>query len=152
MLGKVSVGERVALVSQEDYYQTPCVAEYLAERGKKVEIFHKSVHLATEVARYSIGMVLNRMEKFGVTVHPNLILAEVKPEALAFVSSWGGNTYLKQGFDSVVLVYGSVPQSDLYDQLKAEGSVREVYLAGGAWVPRRLAEATRHGANIGLMI
>jgi hypothetical protein len=92
------------------------------------------------------------MEKFGVTVHPNLILAEVKPEALTFVSSWGGNTYLKQGFDSVVLVYGSVPQSDLYDQLKAEGSVREVYLAGGAWVPRRLAEATRHGANIGLMI
>jgi len=152
MLGKASVGERVALVSQEDYYQTPCVAEYLAERGKKVEIFHKSVHLATEVARYSIGMVLNRVEKFGVAVHPNLILTEVKPEALEFVSSWGGNTYTKHGFDSVVLVYGSVQQPDLYYQLKADGGIREIYLAGGAWVPRRLAEATRHGANIGLMV
>jgi NADPH-dependent 2,4-dienoyl-CoA reductase/sulfur reductase-like enzyme len=152
MLGKASVGERVALVSQEDYYQTPCVAEYLAERGKKVEIFHKSVHLATEVARYSIGMVLNRVEKFGVAVHPNLILTEVKPEALDFVSSWGGNTYTKHGFDSVVLVYGSVQQPDLYYQLKADGGIREIYLAGGAWVPRRLAEATRHGANLGLMV
>jgi NADPH-dependent 2,4-dienoyl-CoA reductase/sulfur reductase-like enzyme len=96
MLGKVAVGERVALVSQEDYYQTPCVAEYLAERGKKVDIFHKSVHLATEVARYSIGMVLNRMEKAGVTVHPNLMLTAVKPDELEFVSSWGGST-LKRG-------------------------------------------------------
>jgi hypothetical protein len=52
----------------------------------------------------------------------------------------------------VVLVYGSVQQPDLYYQLKADGGVRDVYLAGSAWVPRRLAEATRHGANIGLMI
>src|SRR5262249_48939007 len=52
--GKAKVGDRVAIVSQEDYYETPCVAEYLAERGKHVEIFHKSVHLGFEIARYSV--------------------------------------------------------------------------------------------------
>jgi hypothetical protein len=39
----------------------------------------------------------------------------------------------------------------LYDEFKAEGFA-PLYLAGAAWLPRRMAEATRHGANIGLVI
>jgi 2,4-dienoyl-CoA reductase-like NADH-dependent reductase (Old Yellow Enzyme family)/thioredoxin reductase len=152
MRGEAPTGKRVAVVSQEDYYETPCVAEFLAERGKQVEVFHKSVHLGTEIARYSIGMVLNRMELCGVTIHPNLILKEVQADGLEFVSSFGGKTYRKEGFDSVVLVYGSVPQHDLYDRLKAEGDIPQLYLAGSAWLPRFMAEATRHGASIGLVI
>jgi hypothetical protein len=92
------------------------------------------------------------MERCGVTVHPNLILAQIQANGLEFVSSFGGKTYRKEGFDSVVLVYGSVPQHDLYDQLKAEGRIRQLYLAGAAWLPRRMAEATQHGASIGLVI
>jgi hypothetical protein len=152
MLGKASTGNRVAVISQEDYYETPCVAEFLTEHGKQVEVFHKSVHLGTEIARYSIGMVLSRMEHCGVKVHPNLILTQIQADGLEFVSSFGGKTYREEGFDSVVLVYGSVPQHDLYDQLKAEGSIPQLYLAGSAWLPRFMAEATRHGASIGLVI
>ncbi|MBK9466598.1 MAG: FAD-dependent oxidoreductase [Gammaproteobacteria bacterium] len=152
MLGKVSTGDRVAVISQEDYYQTPTVAEFLAARGKQVEVFHKSVHLGTEIARYSIGMVLSRMEQCGIQIHPNLVLKQLWPDGLEFVSSWGGKTYRREGFDSVVLVYGSTPQHELYDQLKAEGCIPQLYLAGSAWLPRRLAEATRHGAGIGLVI
>lgn len=152
LMGKAQTGKRVAVVSQEDYYQTPCVAEYLAERGKDVVIFHKSVHLATEVARYSIGMVLKRMEQCGAKVVPNRLLKSVSADALEFVSSWGEAAYRESGFDSVVLVYGSLQQPGLYEQLEADGSVAQLYLAGSAWVPRRLAEATRHGADIGLLI
>jgi thioredoxin reductase len=152
MQGKVSTGDRVAVISQEDYYETPCVAEFLAEAGKHVEVFHKSVHLGSEINRYSIGMALARMEVCGVTIHPNLILKEVRADGLEFVSSFGVKTYRKEGFDSVVLVYGSVPQHGLYDQLKAEGSIPQLYLAGSAWLPRFMAEATRHGADIGLVI
>ena len=152
MQGKASTGDRVAVISQEDYYETPCVAEFLAEGDKQVEVFHKSVHLGTEIARYSIGMVLSRMEHCGVKVHPNLLLKEVQADGLELISSFGGKTYREEGFDSVVLVYGSVPQHDLYDQLKAEGSIPQLYLAGSAWIPRFMAEATRHGASIGLAI
>jgi 2,4-dienoyl-CoA reductase-like NADH-dependent reductase (Old Yellow Enzyme family)/thioredoxin reductase len=152
MLGTASTGSRVAVISQEDYYETPCVAEFLAERGKQVEVFHKSVHLGTEIARYSIGMVLSRMESAGVTIHPNLLLKAVQADALEFISSFGTKTYRWEGFDSVVLVYGSVPQHDLYDQLKSAGSLPQLYLAGSAWLPRFMAEATQHGASIGLAI
>lgn len=152
LLDMVSTGKRVAVVSQEDYYQTPCVAEYLAMQGKQVEVFHKSVHLGTEIARYSIGMVLKRMEDCGVKIHPNRLLSAVRTDGVDLISSWSGNRYRVDGFDSVVLVYGSVPQSGLFDELKAGSSVAELFLTGAAWVPRRLAEAVRHGANIGLMI
>ncbi len=152
MQARAAIGNRIAVVSQEDYYETPCVAEFLAERGKQVEVFHKSVHLGSEIARYSIGMVLGRMESCSVTVHPNLVLREVRADGLEFVSAFGGKTYCRGGFDSVVLVYGSVPQHELYDQLKADGSIPQLYLAGSAWLPRFMAEATRHGANIGLVI
>jgi NADPH-dependent 2,4-dienoyl-CoA reductase/sulfur reductase-like enzyme len=152
MQGKASTGDRVAVISQEDYYETPCVAEFLAEKGKQVEVFHKSVHLGSEIARYSIAMVLARMEQCGVQVHPNLILKEVQADGFELVSSFGQKTYRKEGFDSVVLVYGSVPQHGLYDQLKAEGGIAQLYVAGSAWLPRHMAEATRHGANIGLVI
>ncbi len=150
--GKASVGDRVAIISQEDYYETPCVAEYLTERGKQVEVFSKSVHLGFEVARYSVGMVLKHMEQCGVKVHPNLVLNEVRSDGFELASSWGDASYNKEGFDSVVLVYGSVANGDLYDQLKADGSIAQVYVAGSAWLPRHMAEATSHGASIGLVI
>jgi 2,4-dienoyl-CoA reductase-like NADH-dependent reductase (Old Yellow Enzyme family)/thioredoxin reductase len=152
MAGKAKTGERVAVISQEDYYETPCVAEYLTDRGRHVEVFHKSVHLGFEIARYSVGMVLARMESHGVVVHPNLMLQKIDADGFDLVSSYGVRTYRKEGFDSIVLVYGSVAQHELYDQLKADGSVAQVYVAGSAWLPRFMAEATRHGASVGLVI
>jgi hypothetical protein len=97
-------------------------------------------------------MVLAHMENVGVQVTPNLVLTEIQADGLEFVSSFGGHTYRKEGFDTVVLVYGSVPKHDLYEQLKADGAIREVYVAGSAWIPRFMAEATEHGATIGLAI
>ncbi|MCP5056421.1 MAG: FAD-dependent oxidoreductase [bacterium] len=152
MQGKVSTGDRVAVVSQEDYYETPCIAEYLASKGKQVEVFHKSLHLGYEIARYSIAMVLAHMENCGVTVHPNLVLKEIDADGLEFLSSFGEKTYRKEGFDSVVLAYGSVPVHNLYDELKTDGSIPQVYVAGSAWLPRFMAEASQHGASIGLAI
>ena len=152
MQGKAQTGKRVAVISQEDYYETPCVAEFLAAQGKEVVVFHKSVHLGSEIARYSIGMVHKRMEEFNVTVKTNLVLTKVDGKAIELSSAWGGKTYREEGFDSVVLVYASTAKCDLYDQLQADGSIKQLFLAGAAWLPRHMAESTRHGANIGLAI
>jgi len=152
MQGKATTGDRVAIVSQEDYYETASVADYLASKGKKVTIFHKNIHLGWEIARYSVGMTLARMETLGVTTVPNVTLTKVDAKGIELVSSFGGHTYRRDDFDSVVLVYGAVPQQGLYDELKADGGIKQLYIAGGAWLPRRMAEATRHGADVGLVI
>jgi len=151
MKGVVSSGQRVALVSQEDYYETASVADYLASKGREVTVFHKSEHIGREIARYSLGMVLAHMEALGVVTVPNVILRQIDADGLEFESAFGGKRVRHEGFDSVVLVYGAVAQAGLYEQLKAEGFA-PLYLAGAAWLPRRMAEATRHGANIGLVL
>ncbi|AMN47893.1 hypothetical protein ACG33_12455 [Steroidobacter denitrificans] len=151
MQGAAACGQRVALVSQEDYYETVSVADYLASQGREVVVFHKSAQLGREIARYSQGMALARMEELGVQTVGNVILTQIDAGGLQFVSVFGGRPVRHEGFDSVVLVYGAVAQNELYDQFKAEGFT-PLYLAGAAWLPRRMAEATRHGANIGLVI
>ncbi|AMN47766.1 hypothetical protein ACG33_11790 [Steroidobacter denitrificans] len=153
LLGKADTGERIALVSQEDGFETLNVAEYLAERGKQVTIFHKSPSVGLATGRYSMGAVLSRLEHREIMVHSNRRLAEVRSGELVFVSSFGGKIYRIEGFDTVVLVYGAVPNGRLYEELRAEEpNICPLYIAGAAWTPRRIAEATQHGARIGLTI
>ena len=150
--GTAEVGKRVAIVSQEDYYETPTIAEYLAHKGKDVEVFHKSYQLGYQIPRYSVAMVLAHMENVGVKVTPNLVLTSIDKDGLDFESTFGRHTYRKEGFDTVVLIYGQLPTHDLYDQLKADGNIEQLYIAGSAWLPRYMAEATEHGAMIGMKI
>jgi NADPH-dependent 2,4-dienoyl-CoA reductase/sulfur reductase-like enzyme len=146
------LGERVAVVSQEDYFETPNVADFLAEQGKRVEVFHKWRGIGAEIDRYSIGPVMSRLVDSDVVIHTGLRLASVGDGKLEFSSAFGGRTRSFEGFDSVVLVYGSVPDAQLYYQLREAGAVDRLFLVGSAWVPRRLAEATQHGARVGVVI
>jgi hypothetical protein len=51
-----------------------------------------------------------------------------------------------------VLVYGTVPDARLYHELRATEAAKRLFLVGAAWVPRALAEATQHGARVGMEI
>jgi hypothetical protein len=104
----------------------------------------------------------------GVKIHSGMRLASISDSKLEFRSAFGGRSYSFEGFDSVVLVYGSVPDTTLYNDLKshlkrhlenelekAPGdavAATRLFLVGSAWVPRYLAEATQHGARVGMEI
>lgn len=148
--GRASTGERVAVISQEDHFETSNVAAFLAAKGKKVEIFHHWLGIGSEIDRYSIGMVMKQLEQGGVMIHTGHILAGVDGNALSFVSAFTGEQGTVDGFDSVVLVYGSAPDTTLYDMLL--GKVPSLYLVGSAWVPRGIHEATEHGMKVGLAV
>jgi len=152
LAGGAQVGERVAVVSQEDHFETPNVADYLADRGTRVEIFHKWMGIGAQIDRYSIGSVMTRLAANDVVIHTGLRLASVGNGKLEFSSAFDGRTRSFEGFDTVVLVYGSVPDARLYYDLKDAGSAARLFLVGSAWAPRLLAEATQHGARVGLEI
>jgi len=152
LAGRAEVGERVAVISQEDHFETPNVADFLAERGKRVEIFHKWTGIGAQIDRYSMGPVRRQLEQNKVVIHTGLRLAGVEATRLEFQSAFDGRRNSFEGFDTVVLVYGSVPDAALYRELKATGEIQRLFLVGSAWVPRRIAEATRHGARVGLEI
>ena len=148
--GRVEVGERVAVVSQEDHMETPSVADYLASSGSQVEIFHRWTAIGREVDRYTMGTVMMRLEQGKVRIHTGRTLVGITGDQIDVISPWTGQSEQIGGFDSVVLVYGSSPDTRLYDELK--GRVPRLFLVGSAWVPRQLAEATRHGMKVGLAV
>jgi len=152
LAGSARVGDRIAVVSQEDHFETPNVADYLADRGKRVEIFHKWTAIGSQIDRYSLGPVMQRLAANGVVIHTGKRLAAVGDGKLEFRSAFDGGMHAFEGFDSVVLVYGSVPDARLHRQLKAACSGVRLFLVGSAWVPRLMAEATLHGARVGMEI
>jgi hypothetical protein len=152
LAGTAPLGERVAVVSQEDHFETPNVADHLASLGHRVEIFHKWTAIGNRIDRYSIGPVMRRIAAHGIPIHTGMRLAAVEGSDLTFSSAFTGASHRHPGFDSVVLVYGSVPDARCYRELEAARPDARLFLVGSAWVPRQLAEATQHGARVGLEI
>ncbi|MBQ76043.1 MAG: hypothetical protein CMQ20_13620 [Gammaproteobacteria bacterium] len=150
--GAAQVGNNVALCSEEDYFETPNIAEYMAAQGKQVTIFHKWSHIGKDIDRYSYGTVLQRLEENGVNVVPGYRLARIDGDRITCISGYSGTEKNFDGFDSVVLVGGSVPQSELYYTLKDNYPFEKVYISGSAWLPRKMAEATQSGATIAMEI
>ncbi len=148
--GTAEVGERVAVVSQEDHHETPNVADFLAAAGRSVTLFHRWTQVGAQVDRYTIGTMMRRLEEGGVEICAGLRLASVDGGRLELRSPYTGALHVRDGFDTVVLVYGSAPDDRLYREL--QGKVERLHLAGSAWVPRRIAEATAHGMRVGLEV
>lgn len=152
LAGRAAVGERVALYSEEDYFETPNIAEFIAAKGKQVTIFHKWAQIGRDIDRYSFGTVMSRLEENNVQIVGGVRLSCVDGEDIHFISAYSGKERVFSGFDTVVLVCGSIPNAELYYTLKDNYPFEKVYLVGSAWLPRRLAEATQHGATIALEI
>ena len=152
LAGTAPLGARVAVVSQEDHFETPNIADHLATADHQVEIFHNWTMIGSRIDSYSIGPVMRRIADHRLPIHTGKRLTAVDGPQLTFVDAFNGTTHRYDGFDSVVLVYGSVPDDRCYRQLTAAQTDARLFLVGSAWVPRQLAEATRHGALVGLEI
>lgn len=148
--GKIDVGRRVVVVSQEDGMETPSVADFLASRGHAVEVFHHWAGVANAVGRYTVGPVLRRLEAGGVTTRSHLRVNRIEAGRVEFVSSLTGATRVVEDVDTVVLSCGSRPDVALYRALK--GEVGRLDLVGAAWAPRGIHEATEHGMRVGLEV
>ncbi|MCC6381851.1 MAG: FAD-dependent oxidoreductase [Dehalococcoidia bacterium] len=148
--GRAKVGQRVAVISAEDHYESVNVADFLAEQGKQVEVFQKWTTLGKEIDRYSIGIVMKRLEQGGVKLSYGQRLAGVHGSCVDLVSAYTGQITHREDFDTVVLVYGSQPDARLYKAL--DGKVTERFLIGSAWVPRGIYEATQHGMKVALAL
>ncbi|MBI4300867.1 MAG: FAD-dependent oxidoreductase, partial [Chloroflexi bacterium] len=59
---KATVGERVLVISKEDHMQTLDVANFLAARGKKVEILYQTREATRLVGRYAQGGIFAQVQ------------------------------------------------------------------------------------------
>lgn len=150
LAGRASLGQRVAVVSEEDGMVTPSVAEYLAAAGHEVLVFHHWAGVACAVGGYTSGTVLRRLEEAGVQLADHLRLHSMVGQTLVLASTLTGRRLEVDGIDSVVVSCGSAPEIDLYRQLR--GRVTGLALVGDAWAPRGIHEATEQGMLAALAI
>jgi 2,4-dienoyl-CoA reductase-like NADH-dependent reductase (Old Yellow Enzyme family)/thioredoxin reductase len=145
--GTAPVGQRVMVVSEDDGMETPSVADFLATQGKQVEILHKWLMIGSRIERYTTGIVFYWLYKNGVVFSPSTRVRSIAGDTVVAYNVHTGEERRIEGVDTVVLSLGSRPASQLHKALA--GKVKELYLVGSAFAPRRLAEATQHGAEVG---
>lgn len=148
--GEAVVRGHVVVVSEDDHMMTPSVADFLAERGARVEIVHKWLGVAEAVDRYSKGIVLHRLHAAGVRIRPSTQPRGVVGRTLIAVDAHTGRETRIEGVDAIVTSVGMASDDALYRALKHR--VAELYCVGSAFAPRYVAEATQHGAAVGRLI
>jgi thioredoxin reductase len=150
LLGRARTGQHVVVVSEDDGMETPSVADFLATQGKQVEILHKWLMLGSRIERYTQGIVFYWLYKNAVVISSSARVRAIEGTTVVAYNAHTMEERRIEKVDTVVLSLGSRPDDRLYGALK--GKVKELHLVGSAFAPRRLVDATQHGATIGKLL
>jgi len=120
------------------------VADFLAERSKKVTIVEQLEDIALDIEVTDRTHKLSKLRNAGVTMMTKAPVKEITKEG-PIVEKNGKSKVIAA--DTVVLAIGMKSDRELLETL-ASGKV-EVYAIGDCVVPRRIVEATLHGFQIG---
>jgi 2,4-dienoyl-CoA reductase-like NADH-dependent reductase (Old Yellow Enzyme family)/thioredoxin reductase len=124
------------------------VADYLSEEKKEVTLVEMREGIALDLVGHLQHFLNKRLRQKGVQ-----ILTSTKAIRFEKQCVWVENpqsTKKLEGFDSIVIALGSIPNDELVQSLK--GKVSEVYVVGDASKPREMMEALAEGEEIALKI
>jgi 2,4-dienoyl-CoA reductase-like NADH-dependent reductase (Old Yellow Enzyme family)/thioredoxin reductase len=124
------------------------VADYLSENGKEVTLIEMREGIALDLVGHLQHFLNVRLKAKGVHILTSTKAIRFEKEGL-WVEDPQGSKKL-EGFDSMVIALGSVPNDELVESLK--GKVPEVYVVGDALKAREVMEAVLEGEEIALKI
>jgi len=149
---RVKIGEKVVVVDGgEAHWQGCSVAEYLAEKGKKVEIITSLLFIGMELA--TTGDLIPfyvRVQKKGVVFSPNTALKEISGNTVIVLNIYANTERRIEGVDTVVLAMFNQANNQLYRSLK--GKVKELHAVGDCVAPRRAIDAIYDGYTKGRIL
>ncbi|WP_396909175.1 NAD(P)-binding protein [Mycolicibacterium sp.] len=141
-------GERVAVVDDSVEYVGLGLAEFLADRGKTVEIVSRHLAVGADtVTTGDIGHLYPRVRSKGVTITAQHYVAELANGVATIAEVWGGTQH-DITVDSVVLNMQRFPRLELFAELseRFEGPIHRI---GDCLAPRHIDEAIYEGEQIG---
>jgi 2,4-dienoyl-CoA reductase-like NADH-dependent reductase (Old Yellow Enzyme family)/thioredoxin reductase len=143
LAGRAEAGEKVAIIGGG---LVGCdTADYLAEKGREVTIVEALPQIAEGIGPLVGAILLGRLEKYGVKVVTGARLLSIDDGSINVEID--GNNEVLDGFDTVVLAMGSIPDDNLAGKL--EGTGIEYYVIGDAWNPRRITHAVYEAMRVG---
>jgi 2,4-dienoyl-CoA reductase-like NADH-dependent reductase (Old Yellow Enzyme family)/thioredoxin reductase len=141
LAGRAVAGRRVAIVAQDDHMAPLTLADFLSERGHDVTLVYPTNAPAPLVGRYIVGGILGRLAERDVKFRMMEAVVAIEPGVLRVRNVYAGRERTVEGFDSVALACGGVPDDALHRALK--GRVPRLHVLGDAYAPRRIVFATR---------
>jgi pyruvate/2-oxoglutarate dehydrogenase complex dihydrolipoamide dehydrogenase (E3) component len=149
---KVKIGEKVVVADGgEAHWQCLSIAEYLAEKGKKVEIITPLPFVGMGVATTAdLVSYCMRVKSKGVVFSPDTALKEISGKTVVVLDTHIYTERKIEGVDTLVLATGNRSNNQLYHSLK--GKVKEMHAVGDCVAPRKAIDAIYEGYNIGRVI
>jgi pyruvate/2-oxoglutarate dehydrogenase complex dihydrolipoamide dehydrogenase (E3) component len=143
LLEQKEVGQRVLVVDEEGHHPAMNVAEFLADKGKSVEVITSMQHVANQLfLNLETPLLMTRLLSKGVTLTPYTVVSAVNGRTVTLTAITGGGER-KVDVDTIVAVTGRRPVDDLYFALK--GKVPELYRVGDCLAPRYTDQAIHEG-------
>ncbi len=150
LMGRCEPGENVLLYAADQGMEGLTTADFLASRGKKVQVFIPQMTLGGSIDPPTTNMLRQRLERQGVTITLETRLEAVDGSRVTVVRGAEGVFRDIEGIDTVVIALGSEPNDALYRQIKSR--VKEVHLIGESLQPRKLENHTLDGLMVGLKV
>jgi thioredoxin reductase len=149
---KVEVGEKVVVVDGgESHWQCCSTAEYLIEKGKKVEMVTpflfpgNALAITTDLVPY-----LFRVRSQNMVFHTSSALLGISGSTVICQDIYANTENRIEEVDTVVYVARGKANNPLYHSLK--GKIKELYMVGDALAPRKALDAIHDGYKLGRII
>jgi len=147
---KVDVGQKVVVVAYEHHSKALTVADFLADRGKNVEILTDALYAGAQLDRSTLEAAYPRLLKKGVAITPLTKIKQVQGNTIVVYNILSGVERSIEGIDTIVVAAEPRADDALYRKLK--GKVKELYAVGQCLAPRRLLDSIADGARVGRLI
>ena len=138
LLDRVTPGPRCLVVDYHGHMPGPSAAEYLADRGCRVEIASRFFTVGEDVDPRLKISVYTRLYQKGVTMTPLVVVREIGPGWVRLANTLTGQERTVDA-DTVVTALGGRADDALARALEGQGV--EVHLVGDALAPRTIHDA-----------
>jgi 2,4-dienoyl-CoA reductase-like NADH-dependent reductase (Old Yellow Enzyme family)/thioredoxin reductase len=147
---KVVVGKTVVVVAIQHHMHGLQMADFLSEKGNKVQLVTTSAHAGEELDSQTVEDVHTRLLTKGVTISPLTGVKAIRDNVVITYNVLTGVESLIEPVDTVVFCTGGKANDVLYRSLK--GKVKELYKVGQCVSPRELLDSVYDGAQVGRML
>jgi len=136
---EVEVGQNVLVVDYQNHLYGLDVADFLAERGKKVELITESVYAGGMVDYHTIWTAYTRVLRKEVVITPLTGIKEIRGKTVVVYNLLTNAERQIEGIDTTIFCTDGRADDSLYYALK--GQVKELYLVGQALSPRKMLDS-----------
>ncbi len=150
ILERKKVGQKVVVLDKDRHWQGLGTAEFLADRGKQVEIITPAFFVGDNLEPSNVVTAYQRLFENGVTLTPHTDIKEIVDHSVVTFNVYSRKEKKIEGVDTVVFACGNRSNDKLH--LVLRDKVKELYVVGDCVAPRRIEQVIYEANHIGRVI